>query len=177
MNLKAKRIYYIRRYKIEMLYNIIPHIKTLDSQEITMAQERNYYERLIAKDDYVFIDTVYDTDTNDYKIKFTEGDSAGYTIKWEDYEKLTLSNGTSKAVWRTTFEDVIRIHAHFNGTGPGDEVTQTIVDGCMDATRSAVWAALNVPVYATQSQKREIYKMTKMLMIRLVMLLRDFHAE
>lgn len=142
-----------------------------------VAETRNFYIRFIDGDDYTFLDTVFNTGTNDYKIEFKEGEADGYTIEWKDYSQLTLSNGRNRAIWRTTLEDVIRVHVHFNGTGPGDEVTQTIVDGCVDATRDIVWAALNVPVYTTQSQKREIYKMTKMLMIRLVMLLRDFHAE
>lgn len=149
----------------------------LDSQEITMAELRNFYIRFIDGDDYTFLDTVFNTGTNDYKVELKRGDANGYTIEWKDYSQLILSNGRNRAVWRTTMEDVIKVHVHFNGTGPGDEATQTIVDGCVDATGAAVCGALNTPAGIPERYKREMYKMTKMLMIRLVMLLRDFHAE
>lgn len=175
MNLKAKRIYYIRRYKIEMLYNIIPHIKTLDSQAITMVTITR--TQIFQGNNYNYVVTEYSTGTHDFKIVFTDGEAIGYTVLLEDWEKLTLSNARTKALWRTRMEDIVMTHVHFNGTGPGDEVTAERIQRHLEATQSAAWGALNVPVYATQIQKREMYKMTKMLMIQLVMMLRDFHNE
>lgn len=142
-----------------------------------MVQGRDFYIRFIDADDYVFTDTVHNNGTNDYEVRFTQGEADGYTIKWEDYGKLTLSDGRTRAVWRTTMEDVVRVHVHFEGYGPGDEVTQRTVDECNNAVRGAVWGCLNVPPEVTQARKREMYKMTKMLLIRFVMMLRDFHAE
>lgn len=142
-----------------------------------MVQERNFYIRFIDADDYVFMDTVYNNGTNDYEIKFTQGEADGYTIKWEDYGKLTLSDGRTRAVWRTTMEDVVRVHVHFEGYGPSDDITQGQLNEFMNVTRGAAWGCLNVPPGFTQAQKREMYKLTKMLMIRLVMLLRQLHAE
>lgn len=141
-----------------------------------MAPEGNFYTRFIDGDNYVFMDTVHSTGTNDYEIVLP-GDGNVYTIKWDDYATLSVGDTRTRAVWRTRMEDVIRVHVHFNGTGPGDNVTQGQINEVCNAARRAAWGCLNVPPGVTQADKREMYKMTKMLLIRLVMMMRDFHAE
>lgn len=141
-----------------------------------MAPEGNFYIRYIDGDNYKFMDTVHNTGTNDYEIVLLGADGS-YTIKWDDYATLSVGDGRTRAVWRTRMEDVIRVHVHFNGTGPGDDITQGQLNELMNATRRAAWGCLNVLPEVTQAQKREMYKLTKMLLIRLVMILRDLHAE
>jgi hypothetical protein len=126
---------------------------------------------------YNYVVTEYSTGTHDFKIVFTDGEAMGYTVLLEDWEKLTVSNARTKALWRTRMEDIVMTHVHFNGAGPGEEVTAERIQTHLEATQTAAWGALNVPRGIPDRDKRDMYRCAKLLLIQLLMLLRDFHTE